>query len=63
MAKRRMNGEGTIYQRKNGLWVCEITLGYDKDKKRIKKNCVQYGLRKTAKEDKRLKMSRSTRSV
>lgn len=37
MARRRMNGEGTIYQRANGLWVCEITLGYDKDKKRIKK--------------------------
>ncbi|MCI9626488.1 MAG: site-specific integrase [Clostridia bacterium] len=37
MAKRRMNGEGTIYQRKNGLWVCEITIGYDENKKRIKK--------------------------
>lgn len=37
MAKRRMNGEGTIYQRPNGLWVCEITLGYDANKKRIKK--------------------------
>lgn len=37
MARRRMNDEGTIYQRANGLWVCEITLGYDKDKKRIKK--------------------------
>ena len=37
MARRRMNGEGTIYQRPNGLWVCEVTLGYDKNKKRIKK--------------------------
>mgnify|MGYP004666795273 CR=1 FL=1 len=37
MAKRRQNGEGTIYQRPNGLWVCELTLGYDKDKKRIRK--------------------------
>lgn len=37
MARRRMNGEGTIYQRPNGLWVCEITLGYDENKKRIKK--------------------------
>lgn len=37
MAKRRTNGEGTIYQRPNGLWVCEITLGYDENKKRIKK--------------------------
>lgn len=37
MPKRRQNGEGTIYQRKNGLWVCEITLGFDENNKRIKK--------------------------
>ncbi len=37
MAKRRQNGEGTIYQRSNGLWVCEITLGYDENGKRIRK--------------------------
>lgn len=37
MAKRRMNGEGTIYQRLNGLWVCEITIGYDENNKRIRK--------------------------
>lgn len=37
MAKRRQNGEGTIYQRSNGLWVCELTLGYDENDKRIKK--------------------------
>lgn len=37
MPKRRQNGEGTLYQRKNGLWVCELTVGYDKDGKRIKK--------------------------
>ena len=37
MPKRRMNGEGTIYQRKNGLWVCEITVGFSADGKRLKK--------------------------
>lgn len=37
MPKKRKNGEGTIYQTKTGLWRCEITLGYDADKKRIKK--------------------------
>src|SRR5689334_9603054 len=26
MAKRRGNGEGSVYQRKDGLWVAEITL-------------------------------------
>ena len=37
MAKRRMNGEGTIYQRSDGLWVCDITIGYDENNKRIRK--------------------------
>ena len=49
MAKRRQNGEGTIYQRPNGLWVCEITLGYDKDKKRIKKTVTSMDLEKLKK--------------
>ena len=49
MAKRRQNGEGTIYQRPNGLWVCEITLGYDKDKKRIKKTVTSMDLEKMPK--------------
>ncbi|MCL2500327.1 MAG: site-specific integrase [Defluviitaleaceae bacterium] len=38
--RRRTNGEGTIYQRPNGLWVGEITTGYDiidGKKKRLKK--------------------------
>ena len=34
---RRLNGEGTIYQRKNGLWCAELTVGYDGDGKRVKK--------------------------
>ena len=37
MPKRRQNGEGTIYQRPSGLWVCEITIGYDENGKRLKK--------------------------
>lgn len=42
--KRRQNGEGTIYQRANGLWVCEITLGYNSDGKRIKKTISSMNL-------------------
>ena len=49
MAKRRQNGEGTIYQRSNGLWVCEITLGYDKDGKRQKKTVSSMNLEKLKK--------------
>ena len=37
MAKRQ-NGEGTIYQRKSGLWCAELTVGYDEAGKRIKKS-------------------------
>ena len=34
---KRTSGEGTIYQRPDGLWRAELTLGYDENKKRIKK--------------------------
>ena len=34
---KRMNGEGTIYQTKAGLWRAEVTIGYDGNKKRIAK--------------------------
>lgn len=44
MSKRRQNGEGTIYQRKNGLWVYEYTAGYDKENKRIKKTMTSMDL-------------------
>ena len=37
MAKRQ-NGEGTIYQRKNGLWCADLTVGYDETGKRLKKS-------------------------
>ena len=49
MQKRRKNGEGTIYQRPNGLWVCEITLGFDADGKRLKKTLSSMDLEKLQK--------------
>ncbi len=40
MAKRRANGEGTIYKRKDGRWEGRITVGYKEDGKAIYKNCL-----------------------
>jgi len=34
---KRTNGEGTIYQRTDGLWIADLTLGYDDNGKRLKK--------------------------
>ncbi|MCL1987785.1 MAG: site-specific integrase [Firmicutes bacterium] len=34
---KRTNGEGTIYQRKDGIWCGELTLGYDENGKRLRK--------------------------
>ncbi len=36
MAKRRGHGEGTTYQREDGLWVGSLTLGYEGGKRRRK---------------------------
>lgn len=41
---KRQNGEGTIYQRSDGLWIAEITLGYKEDGKRIKKRLSSKNL-------------------
>lgn len=49
MTKRRQNGEGTIYQRPNGLWVCDVTLGYDENHKRIRKTLSSMDLNKLKK--------------
>lgn len=49
MAKRRQNGEGTIYQRSDGLWICEITLGYDDNGKRIRKTVSSKDIEKLKK--------------
>jgi integrase len=38
MAKRRSKGEGTIYQRPNGLWVAQITLPNGKRKVKYSKD-------------------------
>src|SRR5215469_3396328 len=43
MAKRK-HGEGTIYKRKNGLWVGELTIGYNDAGKRIKKQFTSMDL-------------------
>jgi integrase len=34
---RRGWGEGSIFQRKDGRWVCSLSLGYDADGKRVRK--------------------------
>ena len=41
---KRQNGEGTIYQRSDGLWIAEITLGYKEEGKRIKKHLSSKNL-------------------
>ncbi|CAN5671295.1 site-specific integrase [soil metagenome] len=35
--QRRVKGEGTIYQRHDGIWYASITVGYDEDGKQIRK--------------------------
>ncbi len=42
---RRANGEGTIYQRKDGRWTGAVTIGYDENGKQIKKTV--YGRNQT----------------
>lgn len=34
MAKKRANGEGTLFQREDGIWICQIMIGYRPDGKR-----------------------------
>ena len=34
---KRANGEGTIYQRKDGRWAGAVTIGNDENGKQIKK--------------------------
>ena len=40
MAKRRANGEGSIYKRKDGRWEGRYTVGYREDGKQIFKNVL-----------------------
>ena len=42
---KRTNGEGTIYQRKDGRWAGAVTIGYDENGKQIKKTV--YGRNQT----------------
>lgn len=37
MAKRNANGDGSIYQRKDGRWCASVTIGYDENGKQKKK--------------------------
>src|SRR5262249_43686023 len=39
--RRRGRGEGGIYQRKDGLWVASLSLGYDQNGKRRRR--IVYG--------------------
>jgi integrase len=51
---RRGRGEGSIYQRGDGLWVAEINLGLDAQGKRRRKTV--YGSTKREVQDKLLEM-------
>ena len=42
---RRGNNEGSVYQRSDGKWVASVTVGYDKNGKRVRK--VFYGMTRT----------------
>ena len=57
---RRGKGEGSIFQRDDGLWVGRISLGYDAQGKRIQKTV--YGKTKTEVQEKleKLKQDPST---
>ena len=41
MANKRANGEGSIRQRKDGLWECQYNAGYTPDGKMIRRS--MYG--------------------
>lgn len=61
---KRTNGEGTIYQRANGLWVGDLTIRYDivdGKKKRIKKTFTSMDRETVLKEmnDTRYKLNRN----
>lgn len=60
MAKRT-NGEGTLYQDKTGLWRGELTLGYDENNKRIKKQFTSMDLEVVQKKmnDEKFKLNRN----
>lgn len=58
---RRKNGEGTIYQRPDGLWRGELTIGYDENGKRLKKVFHSKDIEKLQKKinDERYKLDRN----
>lgn len=54
MASRRGNGEGTIYERPDGTWAAQLSLGYDENGKR--KRRMVYGKTKKEVQDKLTKL-------
>jgi len=54
MSSRRGRGEGSIYQRKDGLWCAQITTGYDSQGKQKRKTV--YGATKKEVQNKLLKL-------
>ena len=46
---RRANGEGSIFQRKDGRWVGFITTGYDENGKQLKKTIYGHSQAEVAK--------------
>ena len=51
-SRRRGNGEGSIFQRKDGRWTAELAAGYDQNGKRSRKSV--YGETKKEVQDKLL---------
>ena len=56
--KRRGRGEGSIYQRADGLWCAELNLGYNNHGKRLRKTV--YGATKGEVQGKLLEMQRKS---
>ncbi|HUY32879.1 MAG TPA: site-specific integrase [Pirellulales bacterium] len=52
--RRRGNGEGSIFQRKNGLWSAVVTIGYNANGKRVRKEV--YGKTKGEVQEKLTKL-------
>lgn len=60
MAKRRGNGEGSIYQRADGQWVGTVSLGYGADGKRRRRTV--YGKTKKEVQDKLAELQHQSRT-
>ncbi|MBC7341192.1 MAG: site-specific integrase [Clostridia bacterium] len=61
MAKRRGNGEGTIYKRSDGTWAGQVTVGYDPETGRPRRKSF-YGRTRKEVADKMAEVLRSVRT-